>query len=279
MHNRPSSPISSRQRLLTFITAASSIGWAVGAPDSVEPLPTAPSAPANTEEQPAQLPPVAGSDEVQSLTKIAGAHPASVPLTRYLRSSLSNNHEEAASVIDPTSLGAFQFRTINAVRTRIDAATGTKAKVDLTQRVLGELGFKSIKEMESAAPKTFYITVQDARDKADIASQRHPADSVEVNILGMGGEDNGRTVHFVTRTIHREEVMTVSAVRMTSLIKAGRDWMVSLQSQQPRLEPLSEKELQEQTPEAPVITEPTSEKPAPDPELERMKKLLEESGN
>ncbi|QQL44756.1 hypothetical protein [Sulfuriroseicoccus oceanibius] len=261
-----------RKPLIALLVAASSFsaGYAQSANSDAEA--------ANTGEAPA-LPPVAGADEVNALEKAATAHPAAATLTRYLQATLSNNPREAVALIDATSLGAFQFRTINAVRTRIDTAPNDEAKEKLTTRVLQELGFDSIEAMESAEPALFYATVQEARAKADLDNQQLPIDSVEVTILGLGGENDGRTVHFIARTKHREEVMTVSAIRVTSLVKAGSQWRISLQAQQPRLEPILEQGQDATTPEAPApeLESQTEDTPAVDPELERMRKLLEES--
>ncbi len=210
------------------------------------------------------LPPVPGAEIGEKIAKAAESHPAVESLTAYLKASISNHYLEAVQYIEPTSLEAYKFRTLNAVRTQLDAVTLEGSKRARMRDILNELGFDSMEQMTDIGAKEFYVKVNNRQVETNPSAEPTPMDSVSIKILGLATEDEARTVHFVTRTRHREEVMLVSNLRLTSMIKAGRDWYVSLQAQRPRLEPLPND----------VIKREKSELEN-DPELKRLRKLLD----
>jgi len=216
-----------------------------------------------TPEAPA-LPPVAGAEIGAKLAQAAESHPAVEALTSYLKASISNNHLQAVEHIDPTSIETFKFRTLNAVKTQLDAVTLEGSKRLRMEDILNELGFDSMEQMNEMNAKEFYVKVNNRQVVSDPSANVTPMDTVNIKVLGLATEDGARTVHFVTRTSHREEVMLVSSLRLTSMIKAGRDWRVSLQAQQPRMEPLPTE----------VIKREKSQLEN-DPELKRLEKLLD----
>ena len=198
-----------------------------------------------------------------NIAQAAESHPAVEALTGYLKASISNNHLLAVQYIDPTSIETFKFRTLNAVRTQLDAVTLEGSKRVRMRDILNELGFDSMEQMTKMDAKEFYVKVNDRQVVTNPSADVTPTDSVNVKVLGLATEDGARTVHFVTRTSHREEVMLVSNLRLTSMIKAGRDWRVSLQAQQPRIEPLPTEVIEREKTEL-----------ENDPELKRLEKLL-----
>lgn len=210
------------------------------------------------------LPPVAGAEIGATISQTAESHPAVESLTNYLKATISNNHLQAVEYIDSTSIETFKFRTLNAVKAQLDAVTLEGSKRSRMQDILDELGFDSMEQMTEMAAKDFYVKVNNRQVTTDPSAMVAPMDSVNVKVLGLATEDGARTVHFVTRTSHREEVMLVSSLRLTSMIKAGRDWRVSLQAQQPRLEPLPNEVIEREKTEL-----------ENDPELKRLEKLLD----
>lgn len=215
-----------------------------------------------TPEVPA-LPPVAGAEIGAKIAQAAESHPAIEALTGYLKASISNNHLQAVQYIDPTSVETFKFRTLNAVKTQLDSVILEGSKRKKMKDILDELGFDSMEQMSEMDAKEFYVKINNRQVITDPSASITPMDSVNIKVLGLATEDGARTVHFVTRTSHREEVMLVSNLRLTSMIKAGRDWRVSLQAQQPRIEPLPDNVVNREKDEF-----------ANDPELKRLEKLL-----
>ena len=211
------------------------------------------------------LPPVAGADTAAEISKLATSHPAAEALVSYLKASISNNHAEAIKYIDPTSIETFKFRTMNAVNTQIGTATLPSAKREKTEDILNELGFNSLKEMNETPAKEFYVKINNRQVAVNPSATVSSLSSVGVQVLGLAAEDDARTVHFVTRTSHREEVMLVSSLRLTSMIKAGREWKISLQAQQPRMEPLPDD-----------VMEREKEQMQNDPEIKRLNKILKD---
>lgn len=213
--------------------------------------------------EPPALPPVAGAEIGAKIANAAESHPAVDALTNYLKASISNNHLQAVQYIDPTSIETFKFRTLNAVKTQLDAVTLEGSKRTRMENILNELGFDSMEQMTEMAAKDFYVKVNNRQVATDPSANVAPMDSVNLKVLGLATEDGARTVHFVTRTSHREEVMLVSNLRLTSMIKAGRDWRITLQAQQPRIEPLPTEVIEREKSEL-----------ENDPELKRLEKLL-----
>ena len=93
------------------------------------------------------LHPVAGAEIGAKIAQAAESHPAVEALTNNLKASISNNHLEAVRYIEPTSIETYKFRTLNAVRTQLDAVTLEGSKRTRLQDILNELGFDSMEQM------------------------------------------------------------------------------------------------------------------------------------
>ena len=154
----------------------------------------------------------------------------------YLAAVVSQDWKTASKMLLPTSLERKQRETISIIKT---APTMTEEN-----EMLQKLGAKDISELEKMSPQEFYAADRRAvHDKMNISTEikKKKQDTLKINVISLGGEDENRVIHAVVRTSQEtleskiEELFLISMVQDKDNAKA---WLIVPDMMRPITTPL-----------------------------------------
>lgn len=154
----------------------------------------------------------------------------------YLAAVVSQDWKTASKMLLPTSLERKQRETISIIKT---APTMTEEN-----EMLQKLGAKDISELEKMSPQEFYAADRRAvHDKMNISPdiKKKKQDTLKINVISLGGEDENRVIHAVVRTSQEtleskiEELFLISMVQDKDNAKA---WLIVPDMMRPITTPL-----------------------------------------
>ena len=157
-------------------------------------------------------------------------------LKDYLAAVVSQDWKTASKMLLPTSLERKQRETISIIKT---APTMTEEN-----EMLQKLGAKDISELEKMSPQEFYAADRRAvHDKMNISTEikKKKQDTLKINVISLGGEDENRVIHAVVRTSQEtleskiEELFLISMVQDKDNAKA---WLIVPDMMRPITTPL-----------------------------------------
>ena len=154
----------------------------------------------------------------------------------YLAAVVSQDWKTASKMLLPNSLERKQRETISIIKT---APTMTEEN-----EMLQKLGAKDISELEKMSPQEFYAADRRAvHDKMNISPEikKKKQDTLKINVISLGGEDENRVIHAVVRTSQEtleskiEELFLISMVQDKDNAKA---WLIVPDMMRPITTPL-----------------------------------------
>ncbi len=163
-------------------------------------------------------------------------HPTAAFLKKYYTAMVSHDWPSMADMLYPSSLEK-RHQTMVANIKRSTTLTEEAVKLDM-------VGLKDIRELEKMSPKDAYVAERKAVDKRSNLSaeaQKKMQDTLNVNILGLIAEDNGKTVHAVVRVKQETLDRNFEQLSLVSLVQDpanAKKWFVVPDSMDPILKPL-----------------------------------------
>ncbi len=167
---------------------------------------------------------------------VALDHPSSAVVKKYLAAVVAQDWKTAATMLLPTSLERKQKETIAIVKM---APTMTEEN-----QMLEKLGAKSISELEKMSPAEFYMADRAAvHQKMKITDEvkKKKQDTLQINVLSLGGEDENRVLHAVVRTSQETTDAKIEELFLISLVQDKEDkknWLIVPDMMRPITTPL-----------------------------------------
>lgn len=163
-------------------------------------------------------------------------HPSTDVVKKYLAAVVSQDWKKAATMLLPTSLERKQKETIAIVKM---APTMTEENM-----MLEKLGAKEISDLEKMTPVEFYMADRQAvHQKMKISPdvKKKKEESLKIQVVSLGGEDESRVLHAVVRTSQETMDARIEELFLISMVQDKADktkWYVVPDMMRPITTPL-----------------------------------------
>jgi hypothetical protein len=168
---------------------------------------------------------------------VALDHPSTEVVKKYLAAVVAQDWKTAATMLLPTSLERKQKETIAIVKM---APTMTEEK-----QMLEKLGARDIGELEQMSAQDFYIADRVAvHQKMNIspAVRKKKEETLKINVVSLGGEDENRVLHAVVRTSQETTDAKIEELFLISMVQDKEDtkkWYIVPDMMRPITTPLN----------------------------------------
>lgn len=165
-------------------------------------------------------------------------HPGAEVVKKYLAAVVAQDWKTAVTMLLPTSLERKQKETIAIVRM---APTMTEEN-----QMLEKLGAKEIGDLEKMSAQEFYIADRMAvHQKMNISAEvrKKKQDTLRINVLSLGSEDENRVLHAVVRTSQETTDAKIEELFLISLVQDKEDknkWLIVPDMMRPITTPLKD---------------------------------------
>lgn len=142
----------------------------------------------------------------------------------YLTAVVNQDWEKAGAMLSVPSLEKKLQETVSVIKM---APTMTEEAA-----MLAKLGVKDLAELEKMSPRAFYAAERaavHARMNIEPAVLARKKETLQINILGLAGEDGDRIVHAVVRTSQETLKEKIQELFLISLQKDTADekkWLI-----------------------------------------------------
>jgi hypothetical protein len=163
-------------------------------------------------------------------------HPSTEVVKKYLAAVVAQDWKTAATMLLPTSLERKQKETIAIVKM---APTMTEEN-----QMLEKLGAKEISDLEKMSAVEFYIADRMAvHQKMNISPEvrKKKEDTLKINVLSLGGEDENKVLHAVVRTSQETVDAKIEELFLISMVQDKEDkkkWFIVPDMMRPITTPL-----------------------------------------
>ena len=163
-------------------------------------------------------------------------HASGAIVKKYLAAVVAQDWKTAVTMLLPTSLERKQKETIAIVKM---APTMTEEN-----QMLEKLGAKSISDLEKMSAAEFYMADRQAvHQKMNISAEvkKKKEDTLQINIVSLGGEDDNRVLHAVVRTSQETTDSKIEEIFLISLVQDKADkskWLIVPDMMRPITTPL-----------------------------------------
>jgi len=163
-------------------------------------------------------------------------HPAAGLVKTYLTAVVNQDWEKAGSMLAVPSLEKKLQETVSIIQM---APTMTEEAA-----MLAKLGVKDLAELQKMSPTAFYAAERAAvhqRIGADPEVMAKKKETLQINIIGLAGEDGDRIVHAVVRTSQETLKEKIQELFLISLEKDAQDakkWLIVPDMMRPLAEKL-----------------------------------------
>ena len=151
-------------------------------------------------------------------------HPTAAMVKDYLTAVVNQDWATAGAMLSVPSLEKKLQETVSVIKM---APTMTEEAA-----MLAKLGVKDLAELEKMSPRAFYAAERSAvhaRMNIDAAVLARKKETLQINILGLAGEDGDRIVHAVVRTSQETLKEKIQELFLISLQKDSADekkWLI-----------------------------------------------------
>ena len=163
-------------------------------------------------------------------------HPSAAVVKAYLAAVVAQDWKMAVTMLLPTSLERKQKETIAIVKM---APTMTEER-----QMLEKLGAKDIGDLEKMSAQDFYIADRVAvHQKMNISAEvkKKKQESLKINVVCLGGEDENRVMHAVVRTAQETTDAKIEELFLISMVQDKDDknkWLIVPDMMRPITTPL-----------------------------------------
>jgi len=164
-------------------------------------------------------------------------HPASGVVKEYLGAVVKQDWMTAATMLLPTSLERKQKETIQVVK--------TAPTMSDENEMLRKLGVKDISDLDKMTPQEFYAADRMAvHQKMSVSPEikRKKQETLKIDVISLGGEDENRVVHAVVRTSQETLDARIEELFLISMIQDKENpkkWLVVPDMMRPMTTPLA----------------------------------------
>ena len=169
---------------------------------------------------------------------VALDHPSTEVVKKYLGAVVAQDWKTAATMLLPTSLERKQKETIAIVKM---APTMTEEK-----QMLEKLGARDIGELEQMSAQDFYIADRVAvhqKMNISLAVRKKKEETLKINVVSLGGEDENRVLHAVVRTSQETTDAKIEELFLISMVQDKEDskkWYIVPDMMRPITTPLGD---------------------------------------
>ncbi len=159
-----------------------------------------------------------------SAENLPSDHPTAALVKEYLTAVVNQDWEKAGSMLSVPSLEKKLQETVSVIKM---APTLTEEAA-----MLAKLGVKDLAELEKMSPRAFYAAERaavHARMSIDPAVLARKKETLQINILGLAGEDGDRIVHAVVRTSQetmKEKIQELFLISLQKEESAEKKWLI-----------------------------------------------------
>lgn len=170
-------------------------------------------------------------------------HPTVELVKKYFELVVDQDWKTAAKMIRPASIERKKRETLAIIKS---APTMSEEAA-----MLGKLGAKDIKSLESMTPEEFYVADRqsfhnparnDDEKERQKKVQEQKKGSLKIDVLGVIGEQGGKVAHLAVRTSQDVIDQRINELFFISFIQDEADatkWLIAPDMQRPVTEPLS----------------------------------------
>lgn len=157
-------------------------------------------------------------------------HPTAELVQKYFRYVVEQNWKEAGKMIRPASIERKKRETIAIIKS---APTMSEEAA-----MLAKLNVKDLRELENMSVEQFYIADRESFHSSTNTPEvlKQKKDSLKINVLGVVGEDNGKTAHLVVRTSQEVTDQRINELFFISFVQDEKDskvWLIAPDMQRP----------------------------------------------
>lgn len=163
-------------------------------------------------------------------------HPVAALVKTYLTAVVNQDWEVAGSMLAVPSLEKKLQETVSIIQM---APTMTEEAA-----MLAKLGVKDLAELQKMSPTAFYAAERAAvhqRIGADPAVMAKKKETLNINIIGLAGEDGDRIVHAVVRTSQetlKEKIQELFLISLEKDAEDAKNWLIVPDMMRPLAEKL-----------------------------------------
>lgn len=167
-------------------------------------------------------------------------HPTADIVKKYLRAIVDQDWHTSSQMLVPTSLERRKLQIIEAIK-RSPTITAEAA-------ALATLGLKDLRDLEKMPAQEVYMAERKAmHERLGIKPEvmKRKQETFKATILGLIGEDKGKTVHALVRTSQETGDTVIEELLLISLVQdkdSTQKWLIAPDMQNPVTRPLSKAE-------------------------------------
>ena len=167
-------------------------------------------------------------------------HPAAEVVKKYLHAIVEQDWQTSSQMLVPTSLERRKAQIIEAIK-RSPTITAEAA-------ALATLGLKDLRDLEKMPAQEVYIAERKAmHERLGIKPEvmKRKLETFKANILGLVGEDKGKTVHALVRTSQETGDSVIEELLLISMVQdkdSAKKWLIAPDMQNPVTRPLPKAE-------------------------------------
>lgn len=158
-------------------------------------------------------------------------HPAAELVKSYLQTVAKQDWKSVSSMLQPTFLERRRLSLINNVK--------NSETMSVEAAKLAMLGVKDIKDLEKMTPQEAFIADREAvhkRMKVSPEDLKKKQESLQIKVLGLVPEEDGKIVHALVRTSQDTTKVKIEELLLVSLTQDKEDpkkWLIVPDMQQP----------------------------------------------